>query len=161
MTPNVTVDLVIDEPAWAAIALEEIAQKACRAGAVVSGLTQDVEVSILGADDRRISELNRAFREKDTATNVLSWPSESLGGDTGTLPRSPSDPELGDIAMSFQTCAKEAAEQGKSLHDHVTHLVLHGFLHLLGYDHVQDEDATLMESLEIKALETLGIQNPY
>jgi len=92
---------------------------------------------------------------------VLSWPSEELAQGAGLPPRTPTDPEIGDIALSYETCVREAAEFGKSVHDHVTHLVLHGFLHLLGYDHIRDEDATVMETLEIKALETLGIENPY
>jgi probable rRNA maturation factor len=69
--------------------------------------------------------------------------------------------ELGDIAISYETCAREAAEQGKSLDDHVTHLIVHAILHLLGYDHIDDSDAALMEGTEIRVLAKLGVSNPY
>jgi probable rRNA maturation factor len=69
--------------------------------------------------------------------------------------------ELGDIAISYDTCAREAAEQGKSLNDHVTHLIVHAVLHLLGYDHVDDADAALMEATEIRVLAKLGVTDPY
>lgn len=158
---EVSVELSVEEPLWDALDLSGIAKAACRAGAAVSALGIDVEVSILATDDQRIAGLNQQFRGKAVPTNVLSWPSEALAGDIGEKPNAPADPEIGDIALSYQTCAREAAEHGKSVHDHVTHLMLHGFLHLLGYDHENDEDATVMEGLEIKALETLGIENPY
>lgn len=161
MSQRVTVDLIVEENAWDELELEQIAEKACEAGADVVGLTLPCEVSVLATGDQRITALNKEFRGNPSPTNVLSWPSEELSGPPGTDPVAPEDPEIGDIAISYQTCAREAADFGKSVHDHVTHLLLHGFLHLLGYDHVRDEDATVMESLEIKALERLGIENPY
>ena len=84
-------------------------------------------------------------------TNVLSWPAEDLAAETGGHSRQPNpliltgEIALGDIAISFDTCAREAAEAGKTMEDHVTHLIVHGMLHLLGYDHIRDPDATLME----------------
>lgn len=161
MTKQVTVEVSVEEPLWEALDLERIARAACEAGAEAALLGLDCEVSLLATNDAGIAGLNAEFRGKAVPTNVLSWPSEELSGDPGEPPRPPTDPEIGDIALSYETCAREAAEHGKSVHDHVTHLVLHGFLHLLGYDHENDEDATVMEGLEIKALETLGIENPY
>jgi len=161
MTKAVTIEISIQEPAWESLGLNEIARMACEAGAKVTAMNFVPVVSLLATNDAQISQLNAQFREKTEATNVLSWPSEDLATAAGMPPLEPRDPEIGDIALSYETCLREAAEQSKSVHDHVKHLVLHGFLHLLGYDHIEDEDATLMEALEIKALETLGIANPY
>ena len=125
------------------------------------------EVSLLGCDDARIAQLNTEFREKASPTNVLSWPAEDLAADSaGQTPILP-EPDfsgeiaLGDIAISYDTCAREAAEAGKNMDDHVTHLIVHGLLHLLGYDHIRDLDATLMEGVEVEILGKLGIDDPY
>ena len=77
------------------------------------------------------------------------------------LPEPGFDSELGDIAIAFETCAREAAEGQKPLSDHVTHLIVHGVLHLLGYDHIRDEDATLMQAIEVEVLGKLGLPDPY
>jgi probable rRNA maturation factor len=125
------------------------------------------EVAVLACDDVRIAELNADFREKPTATNVLSWPTVELGAQTdGGIPEAPAPDfsgamELGDIAISYDTCVAEAAAAGKSAKDHVMHLMIHGTLHLLGYDHIRDEDATLMEALEVEILENMGLDDPY
>lgn len=161
MSQRVTVDLIMEEDLWQGLELSRIAGVACEAAAKVAELPQPSEVSILATNDTKIAELNGQFRNKLEPTNVLSWPAEDLSNGAGQRPRYPDDRELGDIAISYQTCAKEAKVYNKSFEDHVTHLLIHGFLHLLGYDHVQDDDAILMESLEIKGLETLGIDNPY
>ncbi len=161
MSDPVGVEVSVEDPRWNDTDFDAIAQSACDAGAKVAGLGIACEVSILVTNDARIEGLNTQFRDKAAPTNVLSWPSEDLSQGAGERPLAPQDPEIGDIALSYETCAREALEFGKTFHDHVTHLVLHGFLHLLGYDHVRDEDATVMEALEIKALETLGIENPY
>ena len=117
--------------------------------------------SILLTSDQQVHELNREWRGKDKPTNVLSFPMlerENLLelGQAGP-------PEmLGDIALAFQTCQREADEKGISLADHTTHLLIHGFLHLAGHDHVDsDEQAAAMEKLEIEALAKLGIADPY
>ena len=114
-------------------------------------------------NDARIAELNSTFRGKSNATNVLSWPSEERGAHiAGTAPEPPSgDPELGDIALAFETCQKEAIEQGKSAEQHYLHLIVHGVLHLLGYDHEREGDGDLMESVEIAILAELGVSDPY
>ena len=161
MSHHPVIELSIEEPGWETFDLPAIARRACDAGAELVDLGMNLEVSILATNDAAMAELNAQFRAKPEPTNVLSWPTETLGKGPGETPERPRDPEIGDIALSYETCLREAASQKKSVHDHLTHLVLHGFLHLLGYDHERDEDATVMEGLEIKALETLGIENPY
>ena len=158
-------DVVIDEPRWEAAGLVAISARA--AEATLRHLEIDpgaYEIAVLGCDDTRISALNADFRDKSQATNVLSWPSDDRAADVpGTRPAPPCDmdAELGDIAISYDTCVAEAAAQGKSLADHTTHLMVHGVLHLLGYDHIRDEDATLMETTEVQILGKLGIASPY
>jgi probable rRNA maturation factor len=125
------------------------------------------ELTILACDDPRIAALNADFRGKPTSTNVLSWPSEErvvlCPGDKPQPPKPGLDGmiELGDIAISFDTCASEAKAAGKPIEAHVTHLIIHGVLHLLGYDHIRDPDATLMEQLEVEILGKLGHDDPY
>lgn len=106
------------------------------------------DVAVVLSDDAQIRALNRDFRGKDAPTNVLSFPSDE------------SD-EWGDILFAHETIAREAAEQGKTFHDHFCHLLVHGMLHLLGYDHIQEEEANEMEALEIAILAKLSIANPY
>ena len=120
-----------------------------------------------GGDIARIAVLNADFRGKPTPTNVLSWPAEELAAEApGGAPDLP-EPDftgeiaLGDIAIALGTCAREAAEQGKPMADHCTHLIVHGVLHLLGYDHIEDADATLMEALEVEILGSMGLDDPY
>ena len=117
----------------------------------------------MACDDARIAALNADFRGKPTPTNVLSWPSDERSAATpGTPPDLPqTGTELGDIAIAYDTCAQEAAHQGKTLHAHVTHLIAHGILHLLGFDHIDDADAALMERTETRILASLGFSDPY
>lgn len=106
------------------------------------------EVSIVLSDDQEVQNLNKTFRHKDKTTNVLSFPSEEEG-------------ELGDIILAYETVTREADERSISPVDHTLHLIIHGFLHLLGYDHEKESDAQRMEALEIQVLKILGISNPY
>jgi probable rRNA maturation factor len=161
------VDTVIEDPRWEGI-LPPLAESAARA--TLDELSLDpawFEIVVMGCDDARIAALNTEFRGKPVPTNVLSWPSEDRAADApGGMPELPEGggdeaEELGDIAISFDTCAREAAAQGKSLEDHVTHLIVHAVLHLLGYDHIDDADAALMEGTEIRVLAKLGVSNPY
>ncbi|WP_370282594.1 rRNA maturation RNase YbeY [Pseudooceanicola sp.] len=158
-------DLLIEDPRWEQAGLEALAETAARATLTHLDLDpEDWEISILACDDARIAVLNADFRDKPTPTNVLSWPSEERAAEIpGARPEPPEprDPELGDIAIAWETCAREAREGGKPLTDHATHLIVHAVLHLLGYDHVRDEDATLMEHLETDILGKLGIADPY
>jgi probable rRNA maturation factor len=163
------VDTLIEDARWEGLDLPALAETAC--AAVLADQTLPVtgfEVSLLGCDDARISVLNADFRGKPVPTNVLSWPADERAaegdGAAPDLPE-PGPPEmpesLGDIAIAYETCAREAKEQGKSATDHVTHLLVHGILHLLGYDHMRPQDAALMEQAEIRILAKLGIANPY
>lgn len=163
------VDTVIEDPRWEAIDLPARAETAARAAFAELGLAPEgFMLCVMGCDDARIAELNGEFRQKGKPTNVLSWPSDERAADEpGQRPDFPEpgdadDPEeLGDIAIAWETCEREAAEQGKPMADHVTHLVVHAVLHLLGYDHIDDADAELMEATEIAALARLGVANPY
>jgi probable rRNA maturation factor len=108
--------------------------------------------------------LNAGFRGKAAATNVLSWPSEERGAPRpGAMPDPPDaeEAELGDIAIAWETCAREAEAGGLDLGAHATHLLVHATLHLLGFDHENDTDAELMERLETDILVSLGVADPY
>jgi probable rRNA maturation factor len=163
------VDIVLEDDRWEAFGLEALADKAARAALDELGFgVEGFSFCVMGCDDARILELNGDFRGKAKPTNVLSWPSEERGAEVaGDLPEAPEpgeadDPEsLGDIAISYDTCAAEAEAAGKPLADHVTHLVVHGLLHLLGYDHVRDADGDLMEATEVRILARLGLSDPY
>lgn len=125
-------------------------------------LTTDAEVSVLIAGDDVVRDLNTDYRGKDSATNVLSFPQgvtlvELQDGNR----KMPLLPHLGDIVVSLDTAQREAQAQGLALEDHLSHLVIHGFLHLLGYDHQSADDAADMEALETRLLDRLGIADPY
>ncbi|PWE29079.1 rRNA maturation RNase YbeY [Pararhodobacter marinus] len=163
------VELVTEDERWGPLDLAALAPRVC--AETLAHLGHDpalVEISLLACDDARIRTLNAQFRAKDKPTNVLSWPTWDLSPDTpGGAPEAPEtgtpdDPEmLGDIALAFETCTREAREQGKSAADHATHLIVHSTLHLLGYDHETEEDAALMEKTEVEILAKLGIRDPY
>lgn len=161
-----SVDVIIEDDRWQAAGLEPLAEAAAAAALAHLGLEpEEWEVSLLACDDARIATLNAEFRGKPTPTNVLSWPSEERAPDSpGTRPDLPlpcPDPELGDIAIAYDTCLREAEDGGKPLADHVTHLIVHAVLHLLGYDHENDPDAALMEGLETEILGKMGLPDPY
>ncbi len=125
-----------------------------------------VELSVKFADDAEVRQLNAAYRGKDRPTNVLSFP--MVQGDLielveGPAPDLAGDGELllGDIILAHGVCAREAAEKGIAITTHATHLIVHGTLHLLGYDHIDDQQAEEMEEIERQALATLGISDPY
>lgn len=112
------------------------------------------ELSVVFTDDAHIRTLNAQYREKDKATNVLSFPGSAPG-------RKHFGPMLGDIIVARETVVAEAEEQGIAFDDHLTHLVVHGLLHLFGHDHIEDDEAERMESLETDILARLGIADPY
>ena len=122
---------------------------------------QPTEVSLVFGDDDMIREINAEWRDKDKPTNVLSFPMLEREELEGLAPEGP--PEmLGDIALAYETCAREAEEKGVALEAHATHLIVHGLLHLAGHDHVDsDEQAEAMEQLETRILAKLGIADPY
>ncbi len=149
------VEVEIEDQAWTS-ALPDAAAVAERAGLAVldqiapSEDGEEAGVAVLLTSDGAVAELNERFRHKAGPTNVLSFPA-------------PANPEhhLGDICLAYGVCAREAAEQGKSLEHHLLHLVAHGVLHLLGYDHETDGEAEAMEALERSILESLGAPDPY
>ncbi len=116
-----------------------------------------IEISIVLANDSFIQELNKKHRNKDAPTNVLSFPQT----DAETLVAPAPFLGLGDIVFAYETIAKEAAEQNKKVKNHFTHMLVHGCLHLLHYDHETNDEAQEMEELEIDILEMLNIKNPY
>ncbi len=135
--------------------LDALAERAVReallhAKAPVAGAA---ELSMVLTDDAEQQLLNRDWRGIDKPTNVLSFPQIE--------PFAPLDGLLGDIILARETLEREAAEQGVSFEDHFTHLVVHGFLHILGYDHMDDDEALVMERLETQILASLGIADPY
>lgn len=148
---------------WAR-SLPEAADLAARA--VIATLTSaaegpqaldGVEVSILLADDAALRQLNRDYRGQDRATNVLAFPNMP----PGSRPPPGAALVLGDLALAWETLRREAADQGKPLADHFTHLVVHGTLHLLGHDHEAEAEARIMEDLERGILGSLGLPDPY
>lgn len=157
------VDTVIEDPRWEDAGLPALAEAAARAALAHLGIDpEDHEIALLACDDARIAALNGQFRGKPHPTNVLSWPSEDLSPeDEGGAPLPPEEAELGDIALAWETCAREAAEAGKPLEAHLRHLVVHAVLHLLGHDHETDGDAARMETLEIEILGKMGDPSPY
>ncbi|HUF56509.1 MAG TPA: rRNA maturation RNase YbeY [Thermohalobaculum sp.] len=165
--PEPVVELIVDEPGWQARLpdLAEIAEAAARAALDATGLAPaGMTIALLACDDAGIALLNARFRGRDRPTNVLSWPAYDLGpGAPGARPPAPPEhaEHLGDVAIALQTTMREADERGISLKSHATHLILHGCLHLLGYDHDRAEDADLMEGIETRTLIRLGIADPY
>ncbi len=119
-----------------------------------------VELSIVLADNNQVQELNRDYREKDKPTNVLSFPALECE-EPGHLLLEPGPLHLGDIILAFGVVEAEAADQSISFEDHISHLIIHGVLHLIGYDHIEDEEAEEMEAAEIALLKEFGIANPY
>lgn len=154
-SPDIALDIAVESPLWDSLpeagALAETAICAAlrQAGAKIR---PGAEISLLLCDDAFIRGLNARWRGQDKPTNVLSFPAVA---DPATTPI------LGDIAIAFETMAREAVEEGKSLRAHFIHLVVHGVLHLVGYDHQNDAEAEIMERLERESLATLGIDDPY
>ena len=155
-------DTDIETP-WPTGEWQELAARAAEAAAAVAPELGNprLAASLLFTSDDEIHALNREWRQRDTPTNVLSFPMLARGELLALVPEGP--PEmLGDIALACETCTREAAEKGVPLEDHAAHLIVHGLLHLAGHDHdLSPADAEAMEALEIKALAILGIADPY
>jgi probable rRNA maturation factor len=153
----ITIDCVSESDLWTHHPeIEVIAQRALAQAAASCGetLLPSAEVALLLVDDERMRAINKEWREKDKPTNVLSFPS---------VPKEKiaNAPFLGDIVLACETVEREAKDEGKNFNDHAAHLVVHGFLHLVGHDHMDDEEAERMESLETRILAELGIADPY
>jgi probable rRNA maturation factor len=140
------IDISVQHPGWRGC--QAVARRALSAAAAAEG--KSGAVCLLLADDATLRALNKSWRGKDKPTNVLSFPAPEGHGD-----------HLGDIALAAETVAAEAAEQGKAFHAHTAHLLVHGFLHLLGYDHEADDEAERMEARERAILSGLGFADPY
>lgn len=156
------IEVTVEAPAWHA-AVTDPDQHCRRIVAAVLArepalADRAAEVSVLLTDDGQVRELNRDYRGKDKATNVLSFPAEEELG-AGLPPGFPL--LLGDIVVALETTAREAEAEGKSVRDHLAHLLVHGTLHLLGHDHEDDAQAERMEALEVELLAALGVADPY
>jgi len=152
------IDITIEHEGWPAEeTLNKLVSKAIGAAADNLGLcwTQGAELSLLFTGDEHMAEINGQWRGKPKPTNVLSFPGEErqVGEAAGMM--------IGDLVFALETIEREAEEQQKPFEHHLTHLAVHGFLHLFGYDHEETAEAEAMEAAEIKVLETLGIGDPY
>jgi probable rRNA maturation factor len=145
------IDIVIESPLWrsAPDAVAVIRRSIGAAAEMTHATEAPREIAVMLCDDAAMRELNGRWRGRPEPTNVLSFPS---AGGTGML---------GDIAIAYETTAREAETERKPLGDHLTHLAVHGFLHLLGYDHQSDAEAVAMERLEVVVLARLGVADPY
>ena len=143
---TVTVDISVKHPDWPEGRVDYSA--VINAALLAAGFDEDTELSLVLADDAFVQELNRDYRAKDRPTNILSFPQDEAFC-------------LGDLVLAYETVVREAKEQNKSFSDHLTHLLVHGCLHLLGFDHIDDQEAGEMEALEIQILDKMGITNPY
>lgn len=161
------VDVLVEVERWTSLLpdIEDLVVRAATAAYMAGGADafepeppHGVEMSVSLQDDAAVQALNRHYRRKDSPTNVLSF--AALEGDLPPLPEGEPLP-LGDIVLALETCEREAAETGIPLAHHVHHLVVHGVLHLLGYDHEDDADAEEMEAVEVAVLAAAGIPDPY
>lgn len=149
---TLTLDVIVESPLWqenpeAESVIREAISLAARSTARGNG-----EIAILLTDDASIRKLNRQWRDQDRPTNVLSFPASESGQHAA---------HLGDIVVAYETLSREAAAEDRPFAHHLAHLVIHGYLHLLGYDHKSDSDAAQMEELETSLLGKLGIRDPY
>jgi len=146
-------DVLVQSPLWSGAAgIEDLLRRALEAAARELVPRSCGELAVVLTDDATIRSLNRAWRGIDAPTNVLAFPAAR-----SAHPQA----HFGDIVIAYETADAEAAAAGKPLGDHVAHLGVHGFLHLLGYDHLADNEATKMEALECAVLARLGIADPY
>jgi probable rRNA maturation factor len=150
-------DIIIEAEGWSALdGLEPLVRASVEAALAGSGVAvrADVELSVLLADDATLRDLNKRWRQIDKATNVLSFPAATAEA----IARAP---HLGDIAIAIETLRAEAQAESKTPASHLAHLVVHGVLHLLGFDHLSDDEAEVMEGRERAILATLGVADPY
>lgn len=156
------IDVIEEAPAWTAAVPDATAVCRRAAGAAFSTVAPDVQrnVCIVLANDADVQVLNARYRGRDAATDVLSFAYQD-----DELPVDPDGhfgPQpLGDVILAYGVCSDDAAAAAKPLNDHLSHLVVHGILHLLGYDHVTEDDASIMEALETRILAGLGLPDPY
>ena len=159
--PEIDIAVIVRDERWQAVgSVEDVCCEAARAAydAVEYECANQAEASIVLADDTFVAELNREYRDRDGPTNVLSFAAMD-DEDAAMQPDMPV--MLGDIIIAQETTAGEADNMGIALESHLRHLVVHGMLHLLGYDHETDDDAAVMEPMETSILATLGVADPY
>ncbi len=157
MTDAITIEIALESDLWQdPDAIEALITRAVARSIEIGGLRHapGAELSIVLTDDDAIRSINAQWRGKDKATNVLSFP-QAEGEAVATAPM------LGDIIFAHETIAREAEEAATSFADHLSHLTVHGLLHLFGHDHLTDAEAEVMEALEVRILAELGIANPY
>lgn len=142
------IEVEVEDEAWT-VALPDAVAVVERAASAALGAVEG-DVVVLLTDDAAVRALNARFRDRDRPTNVLSFPAAESAA-----------PHLGDLVLALGVCAAEAGPQGKSLADHLTHLTIHGVLHLLGRDHVDEVEAEAMEAEERSLLASLGVADPY
>ena len=147
----------IADDAWGSVVdLERLTERAVGAALAHARADANVEISVLFAGDAEAAKLNTQWRHKDYAPNILSFPASQ----TQDVPEGEPKP-LGDLILAAGTVTREAEQQGKPLTSHLTHLIVHGTLHLLGFDHIKENDAERMEAAEIAILAGLGVKDPY
>ena len=142
------IEVEVEDQAWTDALADAVAVVERAAAAALAGAEGDVVVLL--TDDAAVHDLNARFRDRDQPTNVLSFPAAESAA-----------PHLGDLVLAFGVCSAEAGAQGKSLADHLTHLTVHGVLHLLGRDHIDEAEAEAMEAEERTLLASLGVADPY
>jgi probable rRNA maturation factor len=160
---TVSIDFLVESPLWSTAPAAEPAMRHALNEAATMMSTSRAELAIVLTDDSGISALNRRWRGIDEPTNVLAFPAvqHGLRASEAEARRSAGPTHLGDIVVAFETAMQEAREESKRFEDHLAHLVVHGFLHLLGQDHGSDSEAEAMERLERAILARLGIPDPY
>lgn len=149
------IDISAESEGWAKIADVEACVRRAAEAAMLDNDAPPSEISVVLSDDEHIRELNKHHRGMDKPTNVLSFPAARMKTPAGATRF------LGDIVLAYETVAREAVEESKSIENHLSHLVVHGVLHLLGYDHEDDDEAETMEARERQILAKLGIPDPY
>jgi probable rRNA maturation factor len=152
----ITLDLTVEAGEWEKLGdIEALAQRAVDAAiAAVPATEGELAVAVLLTDDAAMREINKNWRDQDKPTNVLSFPAVVHPGMPG--PR-----HIGDVVLAWETTQREALDESKSIEAHASHLIVHGVLHCLGYDHETDEQAEEMEGLEVSALRGMGYNDPY
>lgn len=161
--PSVSLAIAVEAGEWGDVEATEALAQAALAAAVRDLAEREgqpfpeepPEVSLVLADDAMMADINSQWRNQPKPTNVLSFPAFPLvpGGQPG--------PMLGDIILARETIEREAADLGKPVDEHITHLIVHGFLHLFGYDHIENSDAEKMEAIETRILTSLDLSDPY
>lgn len=166
--PHVHVDMVVNHDAWeeTGLELDDFAEDVIALTLSMAEMPpelkdREIEVCVVLTDDSEIHTLNRDFRGMDKPTNVLSFANldSDSAGDELAMEDMPFS--LGDVIIAWETMQREALDQNKKFENHLRHMLVHGTLHLLGYDHMDDEEAATMEGLEIRILEKMSVENPY